>query len=148
MELETLEVKIQAQARQANGQIDALITRLGKLSSSLQSIDSSGINRLATGVNRLSNSMSAMRSVDSRSFSTLARNIKTLSSIDTRKINSAAGAMRQISKSVSSFSGMSKSVQGLAELAGGIKQLGYTSSTKAIENIPKLAVAIDRKSVV
>lgn len=142
MELETLEVKIQAQARQANGQIDALITRLGKLSSSLQSIDSSGINRLSTGVNRLSNSMSAMRSVDSRSFSTLARNIKTLSSIDTGKINSAAGSMRQISKSVSSFSGMSKSVHGLAELAGGIKQLGYTSSTKAIENIPKLAVAM------
>ena len=142
MELETLEVKIQAQAKQASGQIDALITRLGKLSSSLQSIDSSGINRLSTGVNRLSNSMSAMRSVDSRSFSTLARNIKTLSSIDTGKINSAAGAMRQISKSVSSFSGMSKSVQGLAELAGGIKQLGYTSSTKAIENIPKLAVAM------
>lgn len=142
MELETLEVKIQAQARQANGQIDALITRLGKLSSSLQSIDSSGINRLSTGVNRLSNSMSAMRSVDSRSFSTLARNIKTLSSIDTGKINAAAGSMRQISKSVSSFSGMSKSVQGLSELAGGIKQLGYTSSTKAIENIPKLAVAM------
>lgn len=142
MELETLEVKIQAQARQANGQIDALITRLGKLSSSLQSIDSSGINRLSTGVNRLSNSMSAMRSVDSRSFSTLARNIKTLSSIDTGKINAAAGAMRQISKSVSSFSGMSKLVQVLSELAGGIKQLGYTSSTKAIENIPKLAVAM------
>lgn len=142
MELETLEVKIQAQARQANGQIDALITRLGKLSSSLQSIDSSGINRLATGVNRLSNSMIAMRSVDSRSFSTLARNIKTLSNIDTGKINAAAGAMRQISKSVSSFSDMSKSVQGLVELAGGIKQLGYTSSTKAIENIPKLAVAM------
>lgn len=142
MELETLEVKIQAQARQANGQIDALITRLGKLSSSLQSIDSSGINRLSTGVNRLSNSMSAMRSVDSRSFSTLARNIKTLSNIDTGKINAAAGSMRQISKSVSSFSGISKSVQGLSELAGGIKQLGYTSSTKAIENIPKLAVAM------
>nr|DAT86994.1 MAG TPA: minor tail protein [Caudoviricetes sp.] len=142
MELETLEVKIQAQARQANDQIDVLITRLGKLSSSLQSIDSSGINRLATGVNRLSNSMSAMRSVDSRSFSTLARNIKTLGSIDTGKTNAAAGAMRQISKSVSSFSGMSKSVQGLSELAGGIKQLGYTSSTKAIENIPKLAVAM------
>lgn len=86
--------------------------------------------------------MSAMRSVDSRSFSTLARNIKTLSSIDTGKINAAAGAMRQISKSVSSFSGMSKLVQGLSELAGGIKQLGYTSSTKAIENIPKLAVAM------
>lgn len=32
--------------------------------------------------------------------------------------------------------------KGLTELAGGIKQLGYTSSTKAIENIPKLATAM------
>lgn len=142
MELETLEIKIQAQARQADDQIGTLITRLEKLSLSLKNIDSSGINRLATGVKRLSNSMIAMRSVDSRSFSTLARNIKTLSDIDTGKINAAAGSMRQISKSVSSFSGMSKSVQGLSELAVGIKQLGYTSSTKAIENIPKLAVAM------
>nr|DAW04876.1 MAG TPA: hypothetical protein [Caudoviricetes sp.] len=33
MELESLEIKIQAQAQQASGQIDALVTRLGRLSS-------------------------------------------------------------------------------------------------------------------
>lgn len=37
---------------------------------------------------------------------------------------------------------MSASVKGLTELASAIKQLGYQSSTKAIENIPKLAVAM------
>ena len=35
MELESLEIKIQAQAQQASGQIDALVTRLGRLSSAL-----------------------------------------------------------------------------------------------------------------
>ena len=142
MELETLEVKIQAQARQANGQIDALITRLGKLSSSLQSIDSSGINRLATGVSRLAGAMTAMRGIDTRTFSAVARNVSKLGSINSKQINAAAGSMRQISNAVKGLSGMSASVKGLTELASAIKQLGYTSSTKAIENIPKLAVAM------
>lgn len=142
MELETLEVKIQAQARQANGQIDALITRLGKLSSSLQSIDSSGINRLATGVNRLAGAMTAMRGIDTRTFSAVARNVSKLGSINSKQINAAAGSMRQISNALKGISGMSASVKGLTDLASAIKQLGYTSSTKAIENIPKLAVAM------
>ena len=37
---------------------------------------------------------------------------------------------------------MSASVKGLTDLASAIKQLGYQSSTKAIENIPKLATAM------
>ena len=142
MELETLEVKIQAQAIQANGQIDALITRLRNLSSSLQSIDSSGINRLSTGVNRLAVAMTAMRGIDTRTFSAVARNVSKLGSINSKQINAAAGSMRQISNAVKGLSGMSASVKGLTELASAIKQLGYTSSTKAIENIPKLAVAM------
>ena len=142
MELETLEVKIQAQAKQANDQIDALITRLGKLSSSLQSIDSSGINRLATGVNRLAGAMTAIRGIDTRTFSAVERNVSKLGSINSKQINAAAGSMRQISNAVKGLSGMSASVKGLTELASAIKQLGYTSSTKAIENIPKLAVAM------
>ena len=142
MELETLEIKIQAQARQANGQIDALITRLGKLSSSLQSIDSSGINRLSIGVNRLAVAMTAIRGIDTRTFSAVARNVSKLGSINSKQINAAAGSMRQISNAVKGISGMSASVKGLTELASAIKQLGYTSSTKAIENIPKLAVAM------
>ena len=142
MELETLEIKIQAQAQQASGQIDALVTRLGKLSSSLQSIDSSGINRLSTGVNRLAVAMTAIRGIDTRTFSAVARNVSKLGSINSKQINAAAGSMRQISNAVKGISGMSASVKGLTELASAIKQLGYTSSTKAIENIPKLAVAM------
>lgn len=50
--------------------------------------------------------------------------------------------MRQISNALKGISEMSASVKGLTELASAIKQLGYQSSTKAIENIPKLAVAM------
>jgi phage-related protein len=142
VELESLEIKIQAQATNASGEIDKLVTRLGKLSNSLQSIDGSGLNRLSTGVSRLSTAMLSMNAIDSRSFSAAARNITKLSEIDSGKLSAAADSMRRIAGSLKGFDKLSGSVKGLTELAGGIKQLGYTSSTKAIENIPKLATAM------
>ena len=142
MELESLEIKIQTQAQQASNQIDALVGRLGKLSSSLSNLSTGNLNGLATGVNRLATAMNAMRGIDTRTFSAVARNVNKLGSIDTANINAAAGAMRQISNAVKGLSGASSSVKGLTELASAIKQLGYQSSTKAIENIPKLATAM------
>lgn len=61
MELESLEIKIQAQAQQASGQIDALVTRLGRLSSALSGLSTGNLNSLSTGVNRLAGAMTAMR---------------------------------------------------------------------------------------
>lgn len=127
MELETLEVKIQAQARQANGQIDALITRLGKLSSSLQSIDSSGINRLSTGVNRLSNSMSAMRSVDTRTFSALAKNLNKLSGINAAGLNNASNAISTVSGSIRALSGIDFKGNGLNAFVNSVTKLSSTN---------------------
>ena len=83
-----------------------------------------------------------MRGIDARTFSAVARNVSKLGSINSKQINAAAGSMRQISNALKGISGMSASVKGLTELASAIKQLGYQSSTKAIENIPKLAVAM------
>jgi phage-related protein len=142
MELESLEIKIQAQAQQASGQIDALVTRLGRLSSALSGLSTGNLNSLSTGVNRLAGAMTAMRGIDTRTFSAVARNVSKLGSINSKQINAAAGSMRQISNALKGISEMSASVKGLTELASAIKQLGYQSSTKAIENIPKLAVAM------
>lgn len=142
MELESLEIKIQAQAQQASGQIDALVTRLGRLSSALSGLSTGNLNSLSTGVNRLAGAMTAMRGIDTRTFSAVARNVNKLGSINSKQINAAAGSMRQISNALKGISGMSASVKGLTELASAIKQLGYQSSTKAIENIPKLATAM------
>lgn len=134
MELETLEVKIQAQARQANGQIDALITRLGKLSSSLQNIDSSGINRLATGVNRLSSSMSAMRSVDTRTFSTLAKNLDKLSNINTSGLSNASNAIHSVGGSIATLSGIDFRGNGLNSFINAVTQLS-SANLSGLNNV-------------
>jgi methyl-accepting chemotaxis protein len=142
MELESLEIKIQAQAQQASDQIDALVTMFGRLSSALSELSTGNLNSLSTGVNRLAVAMTAMRGIDTRTFSAAARNVSKLGSINSKQINAAAGSMRQISNALKGISGMSASVKGLTDLASAIKQLGYQSSTKAIENIPKLATAM------
>lgn len=141
-EIGSLEIQIQAQATKANNAIDKLITKLDKLSTSLGSINSSSLVGLANGVNRLANSMQGMNNVKTADFTRIATGVQKLAQIDTASINRAASAMTQISKAVNGISvGTGASTQ-IAELAKGIAQLGYKSSTQAIENIPKLATAM------
>lgn len=123
MELETLEVKIQAQARQANGQIDALVTRLGRLSSALSGLNTGNLNSLSTGVKRLSSSMSAMRSVDTRTFSALARNLNKLSGINATGLNNVSNAIGTISGSIRALSGIDFKGNGLNAFINSVTKL-------------------------
>lgn len=123
MELETLEIEIQAQARQASGQIDALVTRLGRLSSALSGLSTGNLNSLATGVKRLSNSMSAMRSVDTRTFSALARNLNKLSGINATGLNNVSNAISTISGSIRALSGIDFKGNGLNAFINSVTKL-------------------------
>ena len=143
--VDNLNIQLQAQANQAVGSIDVLITRLTKLNNTLNYTNRSGLTGVANGVNKLGTAMQGMKSVGTADFTRLAKNISKISSLDTNGIQRAASAIGQISKSLGSLksvsvSGTSKQV---ADLAIGISRLGYKSSTKAIENIPKLATAMN-----
>lgn len=142
--VDSLDIQLQMQSQRAVTSIDTLISRLGTLNTSLTKINGSGLTGVANGVNKLSNAMQGMKSVGTADFTRLATNITKIASLDSKSINRAASAIGQISKSLGSLksvsiSGTSKQV---AELANGIAKLGYKSSTKAIENIPKLATAM------
>ena len=142
--VDSLDIQLQMQSQRAVTSIDTLISRLGTLNASLTKINGSGLTGVANGVNKLSNAMQGMKSVGTADFTRLATNITKIASLDSKSINRAASAIGQISKSLGSLksvsvSGTSKQV---AELANGIAKLGYKSSTKAIENIPKLATAM------
>lgn len=142
--VDSLDIQLQMQSQRAVTSIDTLISRLGTLNASLTKINGSGLTGVANGVNKLSNAMQGMKSVGTADFTRLATNITKIASLDSKSINRAASAIGQISKSLGSLksvsvSGTSKQV---AELASGIAKLGYKSSTKAIENIPKLATAM------
>ena len=142
--VDSLDIQLQMQSQRAVTSIDTLISRLGTLNASLTKINGSGLTGVANGVNKLSNAMQGMKNVGTADFTRLANNITKIANLDSASINRAASAIGQISKSLGSLksvsvSGTSKQV---AELASGISKLGYKSSTKAIENIPKLATAM------
>ena len=144
--VDNLNIQLQAQANQAVGSIDVLITRLTKLNSSLNYTNRSGLTGVANGVSKLGTAMQGMKSVGTADFTRLANNITKIASLDSKSIQRASSAIGQIAKSLGSLnsvsvSGTSKQV---AELANGISRLGYKSSTKAIENIPKLATAMNQ----
>ena len=141
-EIDSLEIQIQAKATKANNAIDKLITKLDTLSTSLSRINSSSLTGLSNSVDRFSKSMQSMNNVKTTDFTRLARGIEKLSAINTASINRAAYSMNQLSKAFSNIQASSGSYAQISELAKGISQLGYKSSTKAIENIPKLATAM------
>lgn len=140
--IDNLEIKISAQAKTASNAIDNLCNKLGRLSASLGSVNTGSISGMANGVNRLASAMANMKSVGTADFTRTAKGIEKMSAVDTATLNRAASAIGQLGKSISVLSGAGTATKNLADLATGIKQLGYTSSTKAIDNIPKLATAM------
>lgn len=141
-EIDRLEVKVEAQARGANAQLDRLVSNLDRVSNALTRINGSGIIGLANGVSRLSRAMQGMNSVKTADFSRLARNIEKLGTVNTSNLNSSASAMRNFVSSMNGIDKVSGNATRIGELAKGISKLGNKSTQSAITSIPQLTVAL------
>ena len=141
-EVDSLEVKVYANANKANAALDGMITRLSTVATSLGSINSGHLAGMANGVNRLSSAMQGMKDVRVTDFNRLAKGIESLSNLKTSQINKSASALTQLGKAVGSITTNAGSSKQLVELANAISKLGYKSATKALENIPKLSTAM------
>ena len=142
--VDSLEIQLQAQAGKANSAIDTLISKLDTLNTSLTTINGSGLSGIANGVNKLSRSMQGLKNVGTADYTRLAKGIEKIANLDSGQISKAAIAIVGFGKGLQSLNSVdvSKTSKQVADLAKGISQLGYSSSTKAIENIPKLASAM------
>lgn len=142
--VDSLDIQFSASVKTANDSIDSLVKKLNTLTSSLEKIDTSGLSELANSVNRLGSAMQSMKNVGTADFTRLAKGIEKLGNVNTSEINKAASSMNLIKKSLVGFESVSESAKQLGTLANGIKQLGYKSTDKAIENIPKLASSMNK----
>lgn len=141
-ELDTLELKIHATATQANNAIDKLVKNLGNLAISLGTINASNFNGFANGINNVVTAMQGMKTVGTADFTRIAKGVEKISKIDTTAINKASTAMTYLGKAFNGLETTSQASEQIIKLSDGIKQLGYKSSTNAIQNIPKLATAM------
>ena len=140
-EIDRLEVKVEAQATKANNQIDKLVAKLNVLSSSLSNVNSGGLTGLSSGVSKFAQASTQLSNVKTADFTRLAKNIEKIGTMDSVSLVNSATSLSKFTTALRSLDSVavSDNVQQIGTLAKGISQLGYKSSTKAIENIPKLA---------
>lgn len=136
--VDSLDIKISAQANSASASLDKLVGKLNTLSSSLNKINGSGLTGLANGVNRLATSMQAMKSVGTADFTRLAKNIEKLGNLNVANLNSAASSMSNLTRAFNQLGGVSASAQQVGVLASNLSKLGYKSISNAVTNLPAL----------
>lgn len=143
-EIDSLEIKLQANAQTANRSLDTLVKKLDALAVSLGRVNGSNLISLSNGVNRLATSMQSIRSVGTADFTRLAKNISKMGDIDAASIGRAASSLHGFTNALQSLDSVnvSDNAAQIVTLSNGIKQLGYKSAGKAIENIPKLATSM------
>lgn len=136
--VDSLSIKIDASARGANKQLDALVQKMLQLRSSVNGIKVGNLNTVAAGIQNFSKAAAGLNQVKTSDFTRMAKAIEKISNINQGELNRAAGAIRNISKAFSDMGNVSDGAEKIAQLAQGISRLGYKSTTQAIQNIPLL----------
>lgn len=142
MELDSLEVKIDATATKAINSVDKLINQLTRLSSSLSSINGSSLTGLANGVGQLGSAMQNMNA-GTADFTRLAKNITKIGSVDSAALTNTATSLEAVTKAVASISAIPQNAVQVTEFAKSLGKLGSKSIENATVNIPKLGNALN-----
>ena len=143
-EIDSLELKIIADATSASARIDRFVASLERLSVAMAGIqNANGINQVATGISNLGTAMQGIASIDSRKFATLASNIDKLGTIGGSQLSAAANGIFDLVVALDSVNGTTPETSAnVANLANAIGRLGSANIERAVENIPRLTTAL------
>lgn len=141
-DIDSLKVQITATAVRANNSIDKLVAKIDRLTESLSKVDGSRLNGLANSVEQLGRAMQTMNTVKTADFTRLGKNLTNLNNLDVSRFGILSDNLNKVAASLVGLTGISEGAKQLSEIANGIKQLGYKSADKAIQNIPLLATAM------
>ena len=144
--VDNLNIAISATAQKASSALDSVIGRLDRLSGTITKINTTNLNSMANGFERIGRAMNSFsgNSIKVPEFNKLATGIGKLTALSPAQISNTANALNRLTTSIKTISGanVGPGITQIADLAKGIAQLGYKSSTQAVANIPKLAVAM------
>lgn len=143
-DIDRLEVEIEASAVKANRALDAFISKLEKLSSSVGKINGSDLTGFANGIEKICKASSGMSNIKTSDFTRLSKNIEKIASINTASINATSSALGVMAKQLSSFSAASTNASAISEFAKNISKLGNKGVTSAMANMPKFATAFNQ----
>lgn len=138
-EIDRLEIEVEAQARNANRQLDNLINKLERVSNALGGAKTSGLSSFASGISKIAGASAQLGNVKTADFTRLAKNLEKISKVDQSALNRTSASLITMSQSLGKISGASQSAVQISEIAKNISKLGNKSIQNAISNIPILA---------
>ena len=135
MELDDLQIKIKADASNANKSIDKLAESMKNLASSL-SIDTQRLSNIATGIRNISDAATGFKGGKSTEISSLAKSLGNLSRVDTNSLYGIGAAMKNLANSISGT--QSIDVSGISNIALSLSKLGGIKATAGSQNLIKM----------
>lgn len=142
-DLETLSIKIMANANQAYDAIDKLSASFTNLSSSLAKIEAGKINDVSFGLDNLSKVMNSLNATLANvNYDAAIKGIKDIQSIKPDKFNILATTLNGLAGAMSSISAAAPAAENISYFVSAIGQLSNKSMANAITNIPILEDAI------
>lgn len=141
-EIDRLEVQVEAQATDANKQLDRLIGKLNNIANSLTKVNSGGLAGLANSVERFTRAAGGLSNIKTADFSRFTSNIAKLNAINVQQLYGASSAISTVAKAINGLDGVSGSSMQAAEMAKNISKIGGVNVQRAITNLPQLATAM------
>lgn len=135
-DIDSLQIKIKADANNASNALDKLANSLTNFQKSL-SIDTSKLTSISNSIQSIANAASSMNTSGIKNISTLTNSINRMGKIDTSGLSRISSALKTFSADMAGT--RVDGVGDIASIASSISRLGGVASGRAITNIPLLA---------
>lgn len=123
MDLENLQIKIEADVKNATSSIDSLIGKLNKLNSALGGLDGDKLNKFSDGMEKLTKALEGMKSINASVFTKTAKGLKQFDSIDGTKLNALATAMQPLATGITSLGSAQFDARNMATFITALRDL-------------------------
>lgn len=135
-DIDSLQIKIKADANNASNALDKLANSLTNFQRSL-SIDTSKLTSISNSIQSIANAASSMNASGIKDISKLTNSINRMGKIDTSGLSRISSALKTFSADMAGTK--LDGVGDIASIASSISRLGGVASGRAITNIPLLA---------
>lgn len=135
-DIDSLQIKIKADANNASNALDKLASSLTNFQRSL-SIDTSKLTSISNSIQSIANAASSMNTSGIKNISTLTNSINRMGKIDASGLSRISSALKTFSADMAGTK--VDGVGDIASIASSISRLGGVASGRAITNIPLLA---------
>lgn len=134
-DIDSLQIKIKADANNASNALDKLANSLTNFQKSL-SIDTSKLTSISNSIQSIANAASSMNASGIKNISTLTNSINRMGKIDTSGLSRISSALKTFSADMAGTK--VDGVGDIASIASSISRLGGVASGRAVTNIPLL----------